>query len=90
MQNDPRGLLSHSQAHSAASITSSNTQQSVTSPKSMSTMHHFTEFVKAFCDFGSEMVHLVRLTTSKIFLLTYFYYNQPQIKFEGHFVRICV
>ena len=36
-----------------------------TSPKAMNTMHHFTEFVKAFCDFGSEMVHLVRLTTSK-------------------------
>ena len=35
------------------------------SNKSMATMNHFTEFVKAFCDFGSEMVHLVKLTTSK-------------------------
>ena len=33
--------------------------------KSMSTMHHFTEFVKAFCDFGSDMIHLVKMTTSK-------------------------
>jgi hypothetical protein len=32
---------------------------------SMSTMHHFNEFVKAFCDFGSEMVHLMGITTGK-------------------------
>ena len=32
---------------------------------SMNTMHHFSEFVKAFCDFGSEMVHLVRIATGK-------------------------
>ncbi len=32
----------------------------------MSTMHHFNEFVKAFCDFGSEMIHLIRITTGKI------------------------
>ena len=31
--------------------------------KSQSTMHHFNEFVKAFCDFGSDMVHLIRITT---------------------------
>ena len=30
---------------------------------SMSTMHHFNEFVKAFCDFGSDMVHLIRIST---------------------------
>ena len=29
---------------------------------SISTMHHFNEFVKAFCDFGSDMVHLIRIT----------------------------
>ena len=29
---------------------------------SLSTMHHFNEFVKAFCDFGSDMVHLIRIT----------------------------
>ena len=29
----------------------------------MSTMHHFTEFVKAFCDFGSEMNSTVRIAT---------------------------
>ncbi|CAB4060708.1 unnamed protein product [Lepeophtheirus salmonis] len=28
---------------------------------SLKTMHHFTEFVKAFCDYGSEMVHFLRL-----------------------------
>ena len=33
----------------------------------MSTMHHFTEFVKAFCDFGSEMNSTVRIATGKIF-----------------------
>ena len=33
---------------------------------SMSTMHHFNEFVKAFCDFGSDMVHLIRISTGKI------------------------
>ena len=32
---------------------------------SMSTMHHFNEFVKAFCDFGSDMVHLIRISTGK-------------------------
>ncbi len=32
----------------------------------MSTMHHFTEFVKAFCDFGSEMNSTVRIATGKI------------------------
>ena len=31
----------------------------------MSTMHHFTEFVKAFCDFGSEMNSTVRIATGK-------------------------
>ena len=34
--------------------------------KSQSTMHHFNEFVKAFCDFGSDMVHLIRITTGTI------------------------
>ena len=33
--------------------------------KSIGTMHHFTEFVKAFCDFGSEMIQIVKLTSSK-------------------------
>ncbi len=32
---------------------------------SLSTMHHFNEFVKAFCDFGSDMVHLIRITAGK-------------------------
>ena len=36
---------------------------------SMSTMHHFNEFVKAFCDFGSDMVHLIRISTGKSILL---------------------
>lgn len=31
----------------------------------MSTMQHFTEFVKAFCDFGSEMLSTVRIATGK-------------------------
>ena len=33
---------------------------------SISTMHHFNEFVKAFCDFGSDMVHLIRITAGMI------------------------
>ena len=41
---------------------------------SMSTMHHFNEFVKAFCDFGSDMVHLIRISTGlflrHIYLIT--------------------
>ena len=68
------GLLTHSQAHSTSTgqgTTSLNSAAALqtTSPKAMNTMHHFTEFVKAFCDFGSEMVHLVRLTTSKTLLM---------------------
>lgn len=35
---------------------------SVKAVASISTMHHFNEFVKAFCDFGSDMVHLIRIT----------------------------
>ena len=35
----------------------------------MSTMHHFTEFVKAFCDFGSEMNSTVRIATGKTNLI---------------------
>ena len=31
----------------------------------MNTMHHFTEFVKAFCDFGSEMNSTVRIATGR-------------------------
>ena len=81
VQGDHHGLLSHSQAHSTGGgvpgHTGNNSLNPVataaalqtTSPKAMNTMHHFTEFVKAFCDFGSEMVHLVRLTTSKRFIL---------------------
>ena len=49
------------------------------SNKSMGTMHHFTEFVKAFCDFGSEMIQLVKLTTSKchIFYSSTYFPNIP-------------
>ena len=28
-------------------------------------MNHFNEFVKAFCDFGSDMLHLIRITTGR-------------------------
>jgi hypothetical protein len=28
---------------------------------SMETMHHFTEFAKAFCDFGTDMVHFIQM-----------------------------
>ena len=78
VQGDLRSMLAHAQAHSGTSgvggsggpgnptlnqATAASLQ--TMSPKAMNTMHHFTEFVKAFCDFGSEMVHLVRLTTSK-------------------------
>ena len=77
VQGDPHGLLAHSQSHSGSAggggggpgnstlNQASNSSLQTMSPKAMNTMHHFTEFVKAFCDFGSEMVHLVRLTTGK-------------------------
>lgn len=78
VQGDPHGLLAHSQSHSGSGgggggggpgnsslNQASNSSLQTMSPKAMNTMHHFTEFVKAFCDFGSEMVHLVRLTTGK-------------------------
>ena len=40
---------------------------------SISTMHHFNEFVKAFCDFGSDMVHLIRITAGMLkFISTFF------------------
>ena len=78
VQGDPHGLLAHSQSHSGSGgggggggpgnstlNQATNSSLQTMSPKAMNTMHHFTEFVKAFCDFGSEMVHLVRLTTGK-------------------------
>ena len=75
VQGDPHSMLSQSQTHSGGSgggglgnptlNQAASASLQTMSPKAMNTMHHFTEFVKAFCDFGSEMVHLVRLTTGK-------------------------
>ena len=49
--------VSNSAANSAVA-----TAASVKGVASISTMYHFNEFVKAFCDFGSDMVHLIRIT----------------------------
>ena len=46
--------------HGRGALNPVNTATSVKA--SISTMHHFNEFVKAFCDFGSDMVHLIRIT----------------------------
>ena len=54
-----QGSPAASNASKAAA--SANNQAAVLA--SMSTMHHFNEFVKAFCDFGSDMVHLIRIST---------------------------
>jgi len=45
----------------------------------MSTMQHFTEFVKAFCDFGSEMLSTVRIATGKTSYQCFF----PNIPWES-------
>ena len=37
--------------------------QATTAGSENNLMNHFNEFVKAFCDFGSDMLHLIRITT---------------------------
>lgn len=60
MEKKPKtNVSSNNQVSSAANAVAVANQAG----KSQSTMHHFNEFVKAFCDFGSDMVHLIRITT---------------------------
>ena len=60
MEKKPKtNVSSNNQVSSAANAVAAANQAG----KSQSTMHHFNEFVKAFCDFGSDMVHLIRITT---------------------------
>ena len=57
--------------HGRGALNPVNTATSVKA--SISTMHHFNEFVKAFCDFGSDMVHLIRITAGMLkFISTFF------------------
>ncbi len=49
--------------------TSVASSKSVGGTTSTSTLHHFTEFVKAFCDFGFDLIHMAHVISGKEKLL---------------------
>ena len=63
MEKKPKTSVSSNNQVAAGTAVANAVAVANQAGKSQSTMHHFNEFVKAFCDFGSDMVHLIRITT---------------------------